>query len=113
MRFDWQQLSPRERQVLVRHFLFSSNTPASVTPEKVCEVMQKTHHHLTCYTSRDGKAVIEFVTKRGVRSGVSTADTLADGIFKAALRAKGVELEDGALPQRMAVRRRTSVFAHA
>jgi len=58
MRFDWQQLSPRERQVLVRHFLFHSNTPANVTPEKVCEVMQKSHHHLTCYTTRDGKAVI-------------------------------------------------------
>ena len=112
MRFDWQQLSPRERQVLVRHFLFHSNTPANVTPEKVCEVMQKTHHHLTCYTTRDGKAVIEFVTKRGVRSGISTADTLADGIFKAALRAKGVELKDEAFP-RLTERRRSSAFAHA
>jgi hypothetical protein len=112
MRFDWQQLSPRERQFLVRHFLFRANTPANVTPEKVCALMQKTHHHLTCYTTKDGKAVIEFVTKRGVRSGVSTADTLAEGIFKAALRAKGVEVVDEALP-RLAERRRTSVFAHA
>ena len=112
MRFDWQQLSPQERQVMVRHFLFHSNTPAPVTPEKVCAVMQKTHHHLTCYTTKEGKTVIEFVSKRGVGSGVSTADTLAEGIFKAALSAKGVELEDHSLP-RLSQRRQSASFAHA
>ena len=94
MRFDWQQLSPRERQVLVRHVLFRPNTRATVTPEKVCSVMQKTHQ-LTCYTTRDGKAVIEFITRRGAVSAVSTAETFTEGIFKAALRAKGVEVADG------------------
>ncbi len=92
MRFDWQQLSPCERQVLVRHVLLQAGGP--VTPEKVCSVMQKTHQ-LTCYTRKDGKAVIEFVTKRGVRAGVSTAETFTEGIFKAALRARGVEVDDG------------------
>lgn len=111
MRFDWQQLSPRERQVLVRHFLFRADMPASVTPEKVCAVMQRTHQ-LTCYTTKDGKAVIEFVTKRGVRAGVSTAETFTDGIFKAALRAKGVDLEDG-LKGTLSSHRRYSEFAHA
>src|SRR5215510_105136 len=104
MRFDWQQLSPRERQVLVRYILFRPNAGTSVTPEKVCAVMQKTHQ-LTCYTTNDGKAVIEFVNKQGVRSGVSTAETFTDGIFKAALRAKGVELEDGLTPLAPARRR--------
>jgi hypothetical protein len=94
MRFDWQQLSPRERQVLVRHVLFRANSSAKVTPENVCAALQKTHQ-LTCYTTKDGKAVIEFVTRRGARSAVSTAETFTEGIFKAALRAKGVDVEDG------------------
>ena len=94
MRFDWQQLSPGERQVLVRHFLLRSDAISQVTPEKVCAVMQKTHQ-LTCYTHDAGKAVIEFVTKHGARAGVSTAETFTEGIFKAALRAKGVDVDDG------------------
>ena len=96
MRFDWQQLSPGERQILVRHFLLRPNASSPVTPEKVCTVMQKTHQ-LTCYMSKDGKAVIEFVTKRGIRAGISTAETFTEGIFKAALRARGVEVDDGSI----------------
>jgi len=97
MRFDWQQLSPCERQVLVRHFLLQPKNGAQVTPEKVCAALQKTHQ-LTCHTTKDGKAVIEFVTKRGIHSAVSTAETFTEGIFKAALRAKGVDVEDGFRP---------------
>jgi len=111
MRFDWQQLSPRERHVLVRHVLFRSNEASQVTPEKVCAVMQKTHQ-LTCYTRDDGKAVIEFVSRRGVRAGVSTAETFTEGIFKAALRAKGIEVEDGSIPG-LGARRRHSAALHA
>jgi hypothetical protein len=111
MRFDWQQLSPREREVLVRHFLFRSNAAVSVTPEKVCAAMQRTHQ-LTCHTTREGKAVIEFVTRRGIRAGVSTAETITDGIFKAALRAKGVELVDG-FGSSTASRRRSASFVRA
>jgi hypothetical protein len=113
MRFDWQQLSPRERQVLVRHVLFRPNSGAPVTPERVCAVMQKTHQ-LTCYTTKDGKAVIEFVTKRGEGTAVSTAETFTEGIFKAALRAKGVDVEDGSTAQsaRIAPRSRR-ILTHA
>jgi hypothetical protein len=103
MKFDWQQLSPQERQTLVRHVLFRPNATAPVTPENVCEVMQKTHQ-LTCYT-RDGKAVIEFVTRRGTATVASTAETFTEGIFKAALRARGVDVEDGT--QKAPARRRT------
>jgi len=114
MRFDWQQLSPGERQILVRHFLLRPNGSAPVTPERVCAVMQKTHQ-LTCYMSKDGKAVIEFVTKRGMRTGVSTAETLTEGIFKAALRARGVDVEDGlSRPVNLSQdRHRQTALAHA
>jgi hypothetical protein len=95
MKFNWQQLSPREREVLLRHFLLKRKMDIPVTAEKVCAAMQETHS-LSCYTTSEGKAVIQFVTtKKGVRSGASTADDMDDGIYKAALRARGVELDDG------------------
>ena len=113
MRFDWQQLSPGERQLLVRHFLLRPNSSTPVTPEKVCAVMQKTHQ-LTCYMSKDGKAVIEFVTKRGMRAGVSTAETFTEGIFKAALRARGVDVDDGVIPRlNRRFHHQQSTLAHA
>jgi hypothetical protein len=112
MRFDWQQLSPRERQILVRHFLLRTESVAAVTPEKVCAAMQKTHQ-LSCHTNKNGKAVIQFVTSRqGVQSGVSIAETFADGIFKAALRAKGVQLLDGVKTQ-SSFRRHSPEAVHA
>ena len=109
MRFDWQQLSPREQQVLVRHFLLRPDGAAQVTPEKVCAVMQKTHQ-LSCYTTKEGKAVIEFTTRRGARSIKSTADTFTEGIFKAALRAKGVNVEDDGMSRHPRSKR---ILAHA
>lgn len=113
MRFDWQQLSPGERQVLLRHFLLKAKPASAVTVEKVCAAMQKTHY-LSCYTDANGKAVIQFVTTRkGVRSGVSTAEDLTEGIFKAALRAKGVDLDDGAATMAFNARRRTARLVHA
>lgn len=95
MKFDWQQLSPREREVLLRHFLLKRTEAEPVTADRVCAAMQKTHH-LSCHTDRQGKTVIRFLrVARGVRSGKSVADELSEGIYKAALRAKGVEVDDG------------------
>jgi hypothetical protein len=113
MKFYWQQLSPKEREVLLRHFLLKRNLDAPVTAERVCAALQKTHS-LSCHTSAQGKAVIQFVThKAGVRSGTSLADDLAEGIYKAALRAKGVELEDGLVTAAPLRRGRRAVSASA
>ena len=106
MKFYWEQLSPNEREMLLRHFLLKQrNTP--VTAEGVCAALQKTHS-LSCYSSKDGKLVFQFVTaRRGARTGASLADDFSEGIFKAALRAKGVEVEDGMgvqVPARAATR---------
>jgi hypothetical protein len=100
MKFDWQQLSRGEREVLLRHFLLKrQDSPA--TAQKVCAVMQKTHY-MSCHTGPDGKAVVQFFTTSApertgqpVRAGASLSEDLAEGIFKAALRAKGVQVEDG------------------
>src|SRR5688500_13832158 len=95
MKFDWQQLSPRERDALLRHFLMKRNMDAPVSAEKVCAALHKAHY-LSCFTNPDGRAIFRFVTTaKGVRSGASVSDELADGIYKAALRARGVEVEDG------------------
>jgi len=93
MKFYWEQLSPNEREMLLRHFLLKQrNTP--VTAEGVCAALQKTHS-LSCHSNKDGKLVFQFVTaRRGARTGASLADDFSEGIFKAALRAKGVEVED-------------------
>jgi hypothetical protein len=94
MKFYWEQLSPNEREMLLRHFLLKQrNTP--VTAEGVCAALQKTHS-LSCHSNKDGKLVFQFVTaRRGARTGASLADDFSEGIYKAALRAKGVEVEDG------------------
>ena len=95
MKYYWEQLSPREREALLRHFLLQKRKDAPVTAEGVCAALQKTHA-LSCYSSKEGKLVFQFVTTaRGARSGASLAEDVSDGIFKAALRAKGVDVEDG------------------
>jgi hypothetical protein len=95
MKFYWEQLSPREREALLRHFLLRKPLDAPVTAEGVCAALQKTHS-LSCYSSKEGKLVFQFVTTaRGSRSGASLAEDFSDGIYKAALRAKGIEVEDG------------------
>lgn len=94
MKFYWEQLSPNEREVLLRHVLIK-RPDAPVTAEGVCAVLQKTHS-LSCYPSKEGKLVFQFVTvKRGARTGASLAEDFSEGIYKAALRAKGVQVEDG------------------
>ena len=95
MKFYWDQLSPRERDVLLRHFLLKKRKDAPVTAEGVCAALQKTHS-LSCHSSKEGKLVFQFITTaRGARTGASLADDFSEGIFKAALRAKGVEVDDG------------------
>ena len=100
MRFDWQQLSPGEREALLRHFLLNKKN-APVTAERVCAAMQKTLY-MSCQTTAEGKTVIQFLTAaprensgKPVRAGVSLSDDVAEGIYKAALRAKGVQVDDG------------------
>lgn len=94
MKIYWEQLSPRERDVLLRHFLLHRRD-VPVTAEGVCAELRKTHS-LSCHSSKEGKLVFEFVTtQRGARTGSSLAEDFADGIYKAALRAKGLQVEDG------------------
>ena len=95
MKFYWEQLSPRERDALLRHFLLRKRLDAPVTAEGVCAALQKTHS-LSCYSNKEGKIVFQFVTTaRGARSGASQAEDFSEGIYKAALRARGVQVEDG------------------
>ena len=105
MKIYWEQLSPGEREVLMRHVLLKQrNVP--VTAEGVCAALQKSHS-LSCYSSKEGKLVFQFVTnQRGARTGASLADDFQDGIYKAALRAKGLQVEDG-IPVTVAARRTT------
>ena len=104
MKFYWEQLSPNEREVLLRHVLLKrSDVP--VTAEGVCAALQKTHS-LSCFPSKEGKLDFQFVTaKRGARTGASLAEDFSEGIFKAALRAKGVQVEDGLRIERAAAAR--------
>jgi len=96
MKFYWDQLSPRERDILLRHFLLKKRMDTPVTAEGVCAALQKTHA-LSCHsTSKEGKLVFQFITTaRGARTGASLAEDVSEGIFKAALRAKGVDVDDG------------------
>jgi hypothetical protein len=94
MKIYWEQLSPGEREVLMRHVLLKKRD-VPVTAEGVCAALQKTHS-LSCHSSKEGKLVFQFLTtRRGARTGKSLADDFQDGIYKAALRAKGLLVEDG------------------
>jgi hypothetical protein len=114
MKFYWEQLSPREREALLRHFLLKKRLDESpVTAEGVCAALQKTHS-LSCYSNKEGKLVFQFVTMaRGARSGASQAEDFSEGIYKAALRAKGVEVEDGLVVGAAASRRTNGRLARA
>jgi hypothetical protein len=106
-------LSPREREALLRHFLLRKRLDTPVTAEGVCAALQKTHS-LSCYSNKEGKIVFQFVTTaRGSKSGASLADDFSEGIYKAALRAKGVEVEDGSVVSVASSRRGPVRFARA
>ena|SRR5687768_5067171 len=111
MKIYWEQLSPHEREILLRHFLLQRrNVP--VTAEGVCAALRKTHS-LSCRSSKEGKLVFRFVnTQRGARTGASLADEFSEGIYKAALRAKGLDVEDG-LAANFAARRSSTSVARA
>jgi hypothetical protein len=107
MKIYWEQLSPGEREVLMRHVLLKQRD-IPVTAEGVCAALKKTHT-LSCHSSREGKLVFQFVTtQRGARTGASLADDFEDGIYKAALRAKGLLVEDGIASKVTTVMRRNS-----
>lgn len=111
MKIYWEQLSPRERDVLLRHFLLKRRDEP-VTAEGVCAALQKTHS-LSCYSSKEGKLVFQFITtQRGARTGASLAEDFQEGIYKAALRAKGLQVEDG-IAVNIAARRNSSRVARA
>ena len=111
MKIYWEQLSPQERETLLRHFLLQRrNEP--VTAEGVCAALRKTHS-LSCHSSKEGKLVFRFVnTQRGARTGASLADEFSEGIYKAALRAKGLDVEDG-LAANFNARRNSAGIARA
>ncbi len=113
MKFYWEQLSPREREALLRHFLLRKRLDAPVTAEGVCAALQKTHS-LSCFSNKEGKLIFQFVTtRRGSKSGASLAEDFSEGIYKAALRAKGVEVEDGMSPGVATTRRNHTRLARA
>ena len=45
MKFYWEQLSPREREALLRHFLLRKPLDAPVTAEDVCAALEKNPYH--------------------------------------------------------------------
>jgi len=78
---------------LLRHYILHQNK-GQVSPEKVCQVMKETHF-LTCVSPGNGKTLVEFVSScAGSNTGAAISNDLDDGIYKAALRAQGLELVD-------------------
>lgn len=93
MRLQWQQFSPAEKEAILRHYILHQKS-GQVSPEKVCQVMRETHF-LTCVSPGNGKTLVEFVSSgAGANTGAAIASDLTEGIYKAALRAQGVELVD-------------------
>lgn len=97
MRYDWRQLSPREKDALLRHFILhehTTNTP--VTPEEIYEAMQRTHFLSCTPAGEKGKgSVFQFLPgSTGKKKGAAVAEDTVDGIYKAALRSSGVDLFD-------------------
>ena len=94
MRMHWQQFSPAEKEALLRHFVLHQ-PQEPVSPEKVWREMQKTHF-LSCVSAVGGAAVIDFGPSRpGKLGGVAVSEDITEGIYIAALRAAGVDLDDG------------------
>jgi hypothetical protein len=93
MKLDWQQLSPRERDTALRHYIFHDKLDSAVTAQKICEEMSRTHF-LLCDKASGRSSVFRFVAGKGKGAGVAVSDDVCDGIYKAALRALGVDLSD-------------------
>jgi hypothetical protein len=93
MRLDWQQLTPRERDTALKHYILHGKLDSPVTAQKVCEEMSHTHF-LFCNTSPSGPSVYKFMPAQGKKTGMAVSDDLNEGIYKAALRALGVDVTD-------------------
>jgi hypothetical protein len=92
MRVQWQQFSPGEKEALLKHYVFH-RVDVQVSPEKVCQAMQNTHF-LACVSPGNGSTLVEFISSRsGTPTGAAISNDLTDGIYQAALRAYGVDLE--------------------
>ena len=98
MKYDWRQLSPGEKDALLRHFILHQKS-VSVTPEKIYETMQRTHF-LSCAPAAQGGSVFQFLPGSTTKScGSAVAEDTVDGIYKAALRTSGVDLFDSMEPR--------------
>ena len=94
MRYDWRQLSPGEKEALLRHFVLHQPTHSPVTVEQIYETMQRTHF-LSCSPAPAGGSVFQFLPAGGARNaGAAVADDTVEGIYKAALRTQGIDLYD-------------------
>jgi hypothetical protein len=93
MKLDWQQLSPRERDTALRHYILHDKLNSTVTAQVICEEMSRTHF---LYTDQalGGRSVFKFVPGKGKSAGVAVSDDVSEGVYKAALRALGVEVCD-------------------
>lgn len=99
MRYDWRQLSPREKDALLRHFVLHQHTNTPVTPEKIYETMQRTHF-LSCTPAKGKESIFQFLPgSSGKATGAAVAEDTVDGIYKAALRSSGVEVFDAGEPR--------------
>lgn len=94
MKYDWRQLSPREKDALLRHFILHQSTNTPVTAEIICQAMQRTHF-LSCLPKGKGSSVFQFLPgSAGQGAGAAIAEDTAEGIYKAALRTSGVDVFD-------------------
>ena len=94
MRYDWRQLSPGEKDALLRHFILHQPTSTPVTPERIYETMQRTHF-LSCSPAGKKESIFQFLPgSSGKQTGSAVAEDTVEGIYKAALRTSGVDLFD-------------------
>lgn len=93
MKLDWQQLSPRERDTALRHYIFHDKLNSAVTAQKICEEMSRTHF-LLCDKAPGRSSVFRFVAGKGRTAGIAVSEDVTEGIYKAALRALGVNISD-------------------
>ena len=94
MQYDWRQLSPGEKDALLRHFILHQPTNTPVTPERIYAAMQRTHF-LSCSPAGEKGSVFQFLPgSTGKKKGAAVAEDTVDGIYKAALRSSGVDVFD-------------------
>jgi len=111
MRVHWHQFSPGEKEALVRHYVLHKRK-AAVTAERICEAMQETHF-LACVSPGGGRTLVEFVSSRpGIQAGAAIGTDLTDGIYQAALRAYGIDLDDKPTQKKTGATRKAGKHRH-